>query len=308
MTSVAVKDLKGNKVGEKALLDDVFGIEPNGHLIYLGLTRQLANARSGSANSKTRAEVRGGGRKPWRQKGTGRARAGSIRSPLWAGGGVTFGPKPRDFSITMPRKARQQALRSALSARAEQFVVVKDFDGLFNAAPKADAKVEQPKTKDFVKLLGSLELQDKWVLVVLDHKQPGAAEIERAARNLPGLRVIDFTNLNIKDLAQSEAVLTTEDVVEKIEERFKPSNGSSSAASAKKESIKAKKAAEPIAKVAAAKESKAAKAKETKAESVKEAAPKKAAEPKAPAAKPAKKTEDAESKTSKPRKKKTDGE
>src|SRR5271156_1674616 len=106
MTSAQVLDLKGNKVREVGLDDDVFGITPNKGLLHTALLRQLANGRSGSANSKTRAEVRGGGKKPWRQKGTGRARAGSIRSPLWEGGGVIFGPKPRDFSIALPKKQR----------------------------------------------------------------------------------------------------------------------------------------------------------------------------------------------------------
>lgn len=305
MTSVVVKDLKGKKVGEKELLETVFAVEPNAHLIHSALTRQLANARSGSANSKTRAEVRGGGRKPWKQKGTGRARAGSIRSPLWAGGGVIFGPKPRDFSITMPRKARQQALRSALSARAEQLVVVQNFDGLFKSAPKADSTPEQPKTKEFVALLKELGLSDKWVLVVLDHKQPGASQIERAARNIPALKVIDFSNMNIKDLAQSDAVLTTEHVLEQIENRFKPCGNSSSADAcgkkeARKPTEKAAKAADKASAKTAAKASKAekpaeAKAKEPKA--AKEAAPKKAAAHK--------KAEAAETKAPKARKKKS---
>src|SRR5207244_179052 len=117
MTSVQLKDLKGKAVGEVSFEDSIFGITPNIHVMHAALHRQLANGRSGSANTKTRSEVRGGGRKPWRQKGTGRARAGSIRSPLWNGGGVTFGPKPRDFSQSLPKKVRQLALRSALAAR-----------------------------------------------------------------------------------------------------------------------------------------------------------------------------------------------
>jgi large subunit ribosomal protein L4 len=115
MTSAQVLDSKGNKVREIGLDDDVFGITPNEGLLHTALIRQLANGRSGSANTKTRSEVRGGGKKPWRQKGTGRARAGSIRSPLWEGGGVIFGPKPRDFSIALPKKQRVLALKSALA-------------------------------------------------------------------------------------------------------------------------------------------------------------------------------------------------
>src|SRR3982750_3709820 len=151
MTSAQVLDLKGNKVRELGLEDEVFGVTPNVGLMHSALVRQLANSRSGAANTKTRAEVRGGGRKPWKQKGTGRARAGSIRSPLWAGGGVTFGPKPRDYTQSLPKKVRQLALRSALAARRDQFVVVQNFDGLFKSAPKAgddESKIEQPKTKE----------------------------------------------------------------------------------------------------------------------------------------------------------------
>ena len=117
----------GEKLGAISLNESVFGVEPNLHVMHLALRRQLNNARQGSACAKTRAEVRGGGRKPWKQKGTGRARAGSLRSPLFAGGGVSFGPKPRDYSFSMPQKARQLALKSALSARNEQLVVVKDL-------------------------------------------------------------------------------------------------------------------------------------------------------------------------------------
>src|SRR6185437_11483253 len=189
MTSVQLKDLKGKAVGEASFDDEVFGIEPNIHVMHSALHRQLVNARRGTASTKTRSEVRGGGRKPWRQKGTGRARAGSIRSPLWNGGGVIFGPKPRDYAQSMPKKARQLALRSALAARRDQFVVVQNFDALFQNAPKSgddSAKIEQPKTKDFVAVLKQLGLNDKKVLVILDCGVPGSKQIERAARNICG--------------------------------------------------------------------------------------------------------------------------
>jgi len=126
----------GEKLGEITLDKKVFGVEPNIHVMHLALRRQLNNARQGSACTKTRAEVAGGGRKPWKQKGTGRARAGSLRSPLFAGGGVIFGPKPRSYAFNMPQKARKLALKSALSARSSQLVFVKDFSTL-----------EAPKTK-----------------------------------------------------------------------------------------------------------------------------------------------------------------
>ena len=178
MTSVQVKDLKGKEVGKKELAEDVFGIEPNMHLVHAALVRQLANGRSGSANTKTRSEVRGGGKKPWRQKGTGRARAGSIRSPLWSGGGVTFGPKPRDFSITMPKKQRQLALKSVLALRANDIIVVQNFDSLFKSTPTADAEVkEQPKTKAIVGVLNDLGLKDKYVCIILDRMVAGEPQV-----------------------------------------------------------------------------------------------------------------------------------
>src|SRR5271168_1806739 len=137
MTSVLVKDLKGKEVGTKELANEVFGIEPNLPLVHQALVRQLANARSGSANSKTRAEVRGGGRKPWRQKGTGRARAGSTRSPLWNGGGVVFGPKPRDYSKKINSKVKSLAFKRALFDRANagEIAVIENF-----APPTAKTK------------------------------------------------------------------------------------------------------------------------------------------------------------------------
>lgn len=125
--SKEILSTNGEKLGEITLNEGVFGVEPNLHVMHLALRRQLNNARQGSACAKTRAEVAGGGRKPWKQKGTGRARAGSLRSPLFAGGGVIFGPKPRSYAFNMPQKARKLALKSALSARNEQMIVVKDF-------------------------------------------------------------------------------------------------------------------------------------------------------------------------------------
>ena len=134
--SKEILSTNGEKLGEITLEKSVFGVEPNLHVMHLALRRQLNNARQGNACTKTRAEVAGGGRKPWKQKGTGRARAGSLRSPLFAGGGVIFGPKPRSYSFNMPQKARQLALKSALSARESQIVVVKDF-----------STIAEPKTK-----------------------------------------------------------------------------------------------------------------------------------------------------------------
>ncbi|MDD3420386.1 MAG: 50S ribosomal protein L4 [Candidatus Gastranaerophilales bacterium] len=205
---LTIHNASGSSLGELDLNDDVFGVEPNVHVMHLALRRQLNNARSGSANSKTRAEVRGGGRKPWKQKGTGRARAGSLRSPLFAGGGVSFGPKPRDYSFSMPAKARRLALRSALSARTADLTVVKDFSG-----------IEAPKTKEMVKILKALNLEGK-ILVIADYKQAENQHLQLSLRNLPNVRLILPSNINVKDLLEADKVLTTETAIKEITERL----------------------------------------------------------------------------------------
>lgn len=221
MTSIAVKDLKGKQVGERQLSDYVFGAEPNMHVIHQALVRQLANGRAGTASTKTRAEVRGGGRKPWRQKGTGRARAGSIRSPLWEGGGVIFGPKPRDYSMSMNKKERKLALRGLLSSRKEDLVVVSNFDSLLGGSPDKGV-VTQPKTKAMFGVLKDLGIGEKKVLLILDRRAAGSQQVERAARNLCGVKVLDFNLLNIKDLAYADSLLVTESVLDLIEKKFTP--------------------------------------------------------------------------------------
>lgn len=303
MTSVQLKDLKGKAVGEVSFEDSVFGIEPNVHVLHQALHRQLANARAGTASTKTRSEVRGGGRKPWRQKGTGRARAGSIRSPLWAGGGVTFGPKPRDYSQSMPKKARQLALRSALAARRDQFVVVQNFDGLFKNAPKSGddaAKIEQPKTKAFVDVLKQLGLNDKKVLVILDSGVPGSKQIERAARNICGVCVVHANNLNVKNLIEAEAVLSSERTVVLLNQRFSGKHAAGDEQGNPQKAPRAKKAAAPAEPAA---EKKAAKAATATKKSASEGAA--AEEKKAPKAKSssAKAEPAAESKTTRAKKK-----
>ncbi|MGN0018926.1 MAG: 50S ribosomal protein L4 [Candidatus Gastranaerophilaceae bacterium] len=197
----------GEKLGAISLNESVFGVEPNLHVMHLALRRQLNNARQGSACAKTRAEVRGGGRKPWKQKGTGRARAGSLRSPLFAGGGVSFGPKPRDYSFSMPQKARQLALRSALSARNEQLVVVKDL------------AIAEPKTKLMMSVLDSLKVTGK-ILIIADVKAAENNNLELAARNIPSVKLLLPTNLNVKDLLEADSVIITESAVNEITERL----------------------------------------------------------------------------------------
>lgn len=198
----------GEKLGEITLEKSVFGVEPNIHVMHLALRRQLNNARQGSACAKTRAEVSGGGKKPWKQKGTGRARAGSLRSPLFAGGGVVFGPKPRDFSFSMPQKARKLALKSALSSREEQLVIVKDF-----------STIAEPKTKLMASALKSLNANGK-VLIVADFKAAENKNLELAARNIPSVKLLLPTNLNVKDLLEADSVVITEAAVNEITERL----------------------------------------------------------------------------------------
>ncbi len=198
----------GEKVGEITLEKSVFGVEPNMHVMHQALRRQLNNARQGSACAKTRAEVSGGGKKPWKQKGTGRARAGSLRSPLFAGGGVVFGPKPRSYAFNMPQKARQLALRSALSARESQMIVVKDF-----------STITEPKTKLMAASLKALKISGK-VLIIADAKAAENNYLELAARNIPSIKIILPSNLNVKDLLEADNVVITEAAVKFITEKL----------------------------------------------------------------------------------------
>ena len=206
--SKQILSTNGEKLGELTLNEAVFGVEPNLHVMHLALRRQLNNARQGSANCKTRAEVSGGGRKPWKQKGTGRARAGSTRSPLFAGGGVIFGPKPRNYDLAMPQKARKLALKSALSAREAQLVVVKDF-----------AAISEPKTKLLTASLKSLQVSGK-VLLIADTNLEENKNLLLAGRNIPTLKMILPSNLNVKDLLEADFVVITESAINDITERL----------------------------------------------------------------------------------------
>lgn len=205
---VSILSTDGKQVGQISLDEKVFGVEPNIHVMHMAVRRQLNNGRQGTACAKTRAEVSGGGKKPWKQKGTGRARAGSTRSPLFEGGGVIFGPKPRDYGFQMPQKARRLALRSALSARVENTVLVKDF-----------SQITEPKTKLMTQALKALNVAGK-VLVVADTKAAENAHLELAARNLPTVKVILPANLNVKDLLEADSVILTEAAVNEITERL----------------------------------------------------------------------------------------
>ena len=206
--SKQILSTNGEKLGEITLNEAVFGVEPNLHVMHLALRRQLNNARQGSANCKTRAEVSGGGRKPWKQKGTGRARAGSTRSPLFAGGGVIFGPKPSNYDLAMPQKARKLALKSALSAREAQLVVVKDFSA-----------ISEPKTKLLTASLKSLQVSGK-VLLIADTNLDENKNLLLAGRNIPTLKMILPSNLNVKDLLEADFVVITESAINDITERL----------------------------------------------------------------------------------------
>ena len=200
---IPVRDIDGKTVGEVELRDEIFSAPIHEALMHQALIRQLANARLGTVNTKTRSDVRGGGRKPWRQKGTGRARHGSIRSPQWRKGGVVFGPHPRSYRKKMPRKMRRMALRSALSVKAagEQIVVVQDL--------AADA----PRTKWMEQVLANLGI-DSSVLVLLPE---GSLPVELSARNLPDVKTLRAQYLNIRDLFTYDYVVMPLSAVQAIE-------------------------------------------------------------------------------------------
>ena len=208
MTKISVKNLNGEKVKDLTLNDSIFKIEVNDDALKKMIRLQLDATRQGTRKTKNRSEVSGGGRKPWKQKGTGRARAGSLRSPLFAGGGVIFGPKPRSYAFNMPQKARQLAIKSALSARSEQLVVVKDF-----------STIAEPKTKLMVSALKALNVSGK-TLIVADVKADENKNLELAARNIPSVKIILPSNLNVKDLLEADFVVMTESAVNDITERL----------------------------------------------------------------------------------------
>lgn len=211
MATALQYDAKGNKLGDLQLDDQLFGLEPNVSVMHQAVLRELANARQGSANCKTRAEVRGGGRKPWKQKGTGRARAGSIRSPLWRGGGVIFGPKPRKFTQDMPKKVRRLAAKSALSVACKdnKLVVVDSF-----------AFLVQPKTKVAYDFLKKLELTDKKVLLLADWRLADNGALKLSMRNLPNVKLALPANLSVRDVVDADAVVLTQDALNSLKERL----------------------------------------------------------------------------------------
>jgi len=206
MPKVNVYNMLGELVEEMELSDAVFGVEVNEHVVYEVVKNQLANKRQGTQSAKTRAEVRGGGRKPWRQKGTGRARQGSIRSPQWKGGGVVFAPKPRDYSYSVPKKVRRLAMKSALTDKLQnnEIIVV---DGM---------NFDAPKTKEMVNMLSNLKA-DKKALIVMDEKN---TNVIRSAGNIPNVATTLVNTLNVYDILKYNSFIITKEAVKKVEEVY----------------------------------------------------------------------------------------
>jgi large subunit ribosomal protein L4 len=208
MVALAVKNWQGETSGEASLTLRVARPETANHILHRAVVRQLAHARQGTACTKTRAEVSGGGRKPWRQKGTGRARAGSIRSPLWRGGGVVFGPKPRDYELKMNRKEWRLALRTALMSRAAQTVVVEEFAH----------QLPRPKTKEMVQALTrwGVDLAAKVLLIVPEITET----LGLSVRNLPRVTLLRADQLNVWDILRADTLVVTVGALHKIQEVY----------------------------------------------------------------------------------------
>ncbi len=205
MANVKVYNKEGAAVGTLDLNDSIFGVEVNTHLMHLAVVSQLANKRQGTQSAKTRSEVSGGGRKPWRQKGTGHARQGSIRAPQWTGGGVVFAPKPRDYSVKMNKKEKAGAIKSALTSRvAEDKIFVME-----------DLSFDEIKTKQVKSILDKLTL-DKALIVTADKDE----NVILSARNLPGVRTVASNAINVYDILKYSNLVITKDAVAKIEEVY----------------------------------------------------------------------------------------
>jgi large subunit ribosomal protein L4 len=208
MVNCVVKNWQGEESGEASLELKVAKDENANHIVHRALIRQQTNARQGNASTKTRAEVRGGGRKPWKQKGTGRARAGSNRSPLWKGGGVSFGPKPREFEIKMNRKERRLALRTAIASRLEDLILVESFGD----------QLTQPKTKELTSALTRWGANlEKRTLLILDEIPEN---IQLSARNVAALKVLKADSLNIFDILAAHKIIATSDAIAKLQEVY----------------------------------------------------------------------------------------
>lgn len=208
MVDCVVKNWQGEEAGTATVDLKVAAAENASHIVHRALVRQINNGRQGNASSKTRAEVRGGGRKPWKQKGTGRARAGSIRSPLWRGGGVIFGPKPRDYSIKMNRKERRLALRTAFQGCADGILIVEDFS----------SELTQPKTKEMLAAIARWGIDPDSKILLIDTEKTDV--LDRSVRNVPNIKLIAATSLNIYDILNADSLVVTASALEKIKEVY----------------------------------------------------------------------------------------
>lgn len=207
MPKVSVYNMTGNSVSEIELNDSIFGIEPNKAVMHAAVVNYLANQRQGTQSTLTRTEVRGGGRKPWRQKGTGHARQGSIRAPQWVHGGIALGPKPRDYSYSINKKEKRLALKSALSSKVvDNDIIVLDA-----------IKIEEFKTKTVVEMLKSLNAEGKKALIVLNGVDK---KIIKSAANIPGVKTTQVNTLNVYDILNYDKFIVVEDAVKKIEEVY----------------------------------------------------------------------------------------
>ena len=205
MANVAIYNMEGKEVGSLELNDAVFGVEVNEHLVHMAIVQQLANNRQGTQKAKTRSEVRGGGRKPWRQKGTGHARQGSIRAPQWRGGGVVFTPVPRDYSFKMNKKEKRAALKSALTSRVnDNKLIVLD-----------ELKLDEVKTKKFQEVLDNLKLH-KALVIINENDQ----NLVLSARNIPAVKTTLTNTINVYDVLKYDTVVVTKDAVSTIEEVY----------------------------------------------------------------------------------------
>lgn len=206
MPKVSLYNVSGEQVGDIELNDSIFGIEVNQHVLYEVVKNQLANKRQGTQSTKTRSEVRGGGRKPWNQKGTGRARQGSIRAPQWKGGGVVFAPKPRDHSYKLPKKVRRLAMKSALSAKvsSEEILVLDNLN------------LDSPRTKDIVKMLKDNNSTKKALIVMVDKNE----NVVRSANNIQGVETTLVSTLNVYDILRHDLFIITQEAVKKVEEVY----------------------------------------------------------------------------------------
>ena len=207
MPTVSVYDMTGKKTSSKKLSDDIFGIEPNVAVMHSAVINYLANQRQGTQSTKTRSEVSGGGRKPWRQKGTGHARQGSTRSPQWTHGGIALGPKPRSYRFALPKKVRRLAMKSAFSTKvaAGEMMILKEL------------KLDEIKTKTMVNLFGALKATKKVLLVLPENDQ----KVILSARNIPGVKTALVNTLNVYDILNCDKFIVVKDAVAQLEEVYK---------------------------------------------------------------------------------------